>query len=54
MASGLITSWHIDGETIAWAPRSLWKMTTAIKLKDACSLEAYKKAEALLCLQRFV
>ena len=45
MASGPITSWQIDGETMetvtdfSWAPKSLWMVTAAIKLKDACSLE---------------
>ena len=46
MASGPITSWQIDGETmetvsdfIFWAPKSLKMMTAAIKLKDTCSLE---------------
>ena len=43
MASGPITSWQIDGETVAdlfsWAPRSLQMVTAAMKLKDACSLE---------------
>ena len=45
MASGPITSWQIDGETmettrfIFWAPKSLQVVTTAMKLKDACSLE---------------
>ena len=46
MASGLITSWQIDGETmetvtdfISWAPKSLQMMIAAMKLKDACSLE---------------
>ena len=45
MTSGPITSWQIDGETveivtnfILGAPKSL-QMTTAMKLKDACSLE---------------
>ena len=45
-ASGPITSWHIDGETmetvrnfIFGAPKSLQIMTAAMKLKDACSLE---------------
>ena len=40
-----ITSWQIDGETmetvrdfIFWAPKSLWMVTAAMKLKDACSL----------------
>ena len=43
MASGPITSWEIDGETVSdfifWAPKSLQMVTAAMKLKDACSLE---------------
>ena len=46
MASGLITSWEIDGETveaasefILGAPKSLQMVTAAMKLKDAYSLE---------------
>ena len=46
MVSGPITSWEIDGETmetvadfIFWAPKSLQMVTTAMKLKDAYSLE---------------
>ena len=43
MASGPITSWQIDGETVAdfifLAPKSLQMVTTAMKLKDAYSLE---------------
>ena len=46
MASGTITSWQIDGETmetvtdlIFGAPKSLQVVTEAMKLKDACSLE---------------
>ena len=43
MASGPITSWQIDGETVAdfisWAPKSPQMVTAAIKLKDTCSLE---------------
>ena len=43
MASGPITSWQIDGETVAdfifWAPKSLQIVTAAMKLKDAYSLE---------------
>ena len=39
MASGPITSWQIDGETVAdyifWAPKSLQMVTAAVKLKDA-------------------
>ena len=42
MASGLITSWEIDGETVSnfifWAPKSL-QVIAAMKLKDAYSLE---------------
>ena len=46
MASGPITSWQIDGETVGkkktlffWAPKSLQMMIVAMKLKDAYSLE---------------
>ena len=45
MASGPITSWQIDGETVetlkdfSWAPKSLQMVTAAMKLKDTCSLE---------------
>ena len=43
MASGPITSWQIDGKTVAdfifWAPKSLQMVTAAMKLKDAYSLE---------------
>ena len=40
MASGPITSWQIDGETVTfWAPKSLQMVTAAMKLKDACPLE---------------
>ena len=42
MASGPITSWQIDGETVAdfiWAPKSLQMVVAAMKLKDAYSLE---------------
>ena len=45
-ASGPITSWQIDGETVEtvsvlffWAPKSLQMVTAAMKLKDAYSLE---------------
>ena len=44
MASGPITSWQIDGETVSdfifWVPKSLQMVTAAMKLKDAYSLEA--------------
>ena len=47
MASDAITSWQIDQETMetvrdftfSWAPKSLWMVTAAMKLTDACSLE---------------
>ena len=46
MASGPITSWEIDGETVEavsdfnlGAPRSLQMVTAAMKLKDTYSLE---------------
>ena len=46
MASGPITSWQTDGETVeerqtlfSWAPKSLQMVTALMKLKDACSLE---------------
>ena len=43
MASGPITSWEIDGETVSdftfGAPKSLQRMTAAMKLNDAYSLE---------------
>ena len=45
MASGPITSWQIDGETVEtvtltfWALKSLQMVTAAMKLKDAYSLE---------------
>ena len=64
MASGPITSWPGDGQTmpamadfIFLAPESLWTVTAAMTLKDTSSLEeelwptetAYEKAETLLC-----
>ena len=67
MASGPITLWEIDGETVEtvsdfifWAPKSLQMVTAAIKLKDTCSLEeklsptwiVYAEAETSLCLQK--
>ena len=44
MASGPITSWQIDGETVSdfiffLAPKSLQMVIAAMKLKDACSFE---------------
>ena len=46
MATGPITSWQIDGETVEtvtrlffWAPKSLQMVTAAMKLKDVYFLE---------------
>ena len=46
IVSGPITSRQIDGETrkqrqtlFSWAPKLLWTVTAAMKLKDPCSLE---------------
>ena len=47
MTSAPITSWQIEGEKIEavmvfffpWAPKSLPKITVAMKLKDACCME---------------
>ena len=46
MASGPITSWQIDGETVEtvtdfrfWTPKSVQMITVAMKLKDTYSLE---------------
>ena len=55
MASCPITSWQIDGENVekqwqilfSWAPKPLWTLTAATKLKDACSLEGRKAMKNL-------
>ena len=57
VASGPITSWQIDGETMegvtdlfSWAPTSLKMVTVAMKLKDTFSLESsslYQVAKVL-------
>ena len=46
MVSGAVTSWQADGEKVETvtdfiflAPKSLWMVTIAMKLKDTCSLE---------------
>ena len=45
MASSPITSWQIEWKKVeaeilfSWAPKSLWMVIAAMKLKDACSLE---------------
>ena len=69
MASGPITSWEKDGETvervsdlILGAPKSLQMVTAAMKLKDAYFLEeklwpteiAYSKVETILCQLRSI
>ena len=45
-ASGPTTSWQVDGEQwkqwetlFSWAPKSLQMVTSAVKLKDTCSLK---------------
>ena len=45
MASDPVTLWKIDGEKwqqrqilFSWAPKLLWTVTAAMKLKDTCSL----------------
>ena len=54
MASGPITSWEIDGETmeavigfILGAPKSLKMVTVAMKLKDTLSLENKTKQKTI-------
>ena len=62
MASGLITSRKIDGETVttlfSWAPKSVQMVAAAMKLKDTCSLERKLwqtlKNTDITCQQRFV
>ena len=46
MAYSPITSWHMRREKwkqwqvlFSWAPKSLWILTVAVKLKDTCSFE---------------
>ena len=46
MSSGPITSWQMEGEKaeavtdlFSWAPKSLWTVAAAVKLKVAYSLE---------------
>ena len=46
MASSPITSWQIDGGKVgnsqisySWAPKSMWMVAAATKLKDTCFLE---------------
>ena len=45
MTSSPITSWQTEGKKVetvilfSWAPKSLWMVTAAMKLEEACSLE---------------
>ena len=52
MASGPITSWEIEGETVSdfifWAPKSLQMVIAAMKLKDAYSLEGDHHNNAII------
>ena len=59
MASGPITSWEIDGETVEtvadfifWAPKSLLMVTAAMKLKDTYSLEEKDQCRQHIIKQR--
>ena len=60
MASGPITSWEIDGETVEtmldfifWAPKSLQMVIAAMKLKDAYSWKkSYNKSRQHIKKQR--
>ena len=69
MASGPITSWQIDGETVEtvsdlffWAPKSLQMVTAAIKIKKRLllgrkvmtNLDSIFKTDTLLCRLRSV
>ena len=54
MASSPTTSWHIDegnmeivADFIFLGPKSLWTLTAATKLKDACFLEGRKAMKNL-------
>ena len=60
MASGPVTSWEIDGETvetgtefILGAPKSLQMVTVAMKLKDACFLCFFQSSVShdVLCIE---
>ena len=57
MASGPITSWHIDGEIVSdfilWAPKSLQMVTAAMKLKDTAPWnESYDQHRQHITKQR--
>ena len=57
---GPIISWQINGETMeivktlfSWAPKSLWMMAKAMKLKDTCCFEeSYDKSRQCIKKQR--
>ena len=62
MASSPITSCQIEVEMweqwqtlLSWAPKSLWTMTVAMKLKDTCSLKkkSYDKSRHPIKKQRY-
>ena len=59
MASGPITSWEIDGETVEtvsdfifWAPKSLHMVITAMKLKDTPWKKSYDESRQHIKKQR--
>ena len=56
MASGPITSWEIDGETVAdlffWAPKSLQMVTAAAKIKNTPWKESYDQLRQHIKKQR--
>ena len=59
MASGPITSWEIDGETVEqwlalffWAPKSLQMVTAAMELKDTPWKESYDQPRQPIKKQR--
>ena len=56
MASGPITSWQIDGETVAdlffWAPKSLQMVTAAAKIKNTPWKESYDQPRPHIKKQR--
>ena len=61
IASSPITSWQIEGEKwkpwqilFSWAPKSLWMVTAAMKLKDATPWkESYDKTRQDIKKQRY-
>ena len=57
MASVPITSWQIDGETVAdlifWAPKSLQVLTAAVKLNDTPWKESYDQPRQHIKKQRY-